>query len=710
MTAASEYFVASDIGGTFTDTVVVDANGGIRRFKSPTTPTDLVDGVLATFALAADSYGLDVGAFVPRIRVFSHGTTVATNALIERRGSRTGVIHTAGFGDTLFIMRGFKGFGLDEATLKDFRHFTKRPPLLGRELVREVPERVDYKGDVLLPLDEQATRRAARELAAEGVEAVAVCLLWCTQHPQHEQRVVEILREELPDAYVCASSDVLARVGEYERSQTTVVNAYLGPLVTRTTSSITGRLGEAGLAHPPLLMQSNGGVTSVARAGEHPVSFLLSGPVGGVVGSQHVAAAIGERNVITTDMGGTSFDVGLVVDGRPLLQPSSFVDHQPIGVSTVAVETVGAGGGSIATFADGVLRVGPESAGAVPGPVCYGGGGTEPTVTDADVVLGLINPESFLGGRKRLDRDAAYRAIDERIATPMGISVEEAAEGIKRIVDARMSDLIRQVTVHQGYDPREFSIVAFGGAGPVHASSYGDGVGVDRIIVPMTASVHSAFGILSSDLVVAKEQSRSFLTPPGTSDAAPYVDAAEVSAIVSRLEDEAVALLVEQGLDRDQVRIERQVDMHFRFQIHELTVPLPDGELDGVALDRLVERFVAEYEQRMGEGSAFTAAGVEFVTWRVIATGSIERPEADAEDGEPVAVPAVPIRQDQVYAGGWRAADVYDEASLRPGSTIAGPAIVELPDTNIVVGVGQSAAVDRRGNVVISANRAGAEA
>jgi len=706
MSSADGFFAASDIGGTFTDTVVADATGAIRRFKASTTPDDLVRGVLATFELAAEDLGLPLTEFVSRIRLFSHGTTVATNALIERRGSRTGVIHTAGFGDTLFIMRGYKGFGLDEARLKNFRHFVKHPPLLPRALVREVPERVDYKGRVLLPLDEEATRVAVRELVAEGVDSLAVCLLWCTAHPEHEARVAEIAREEAPDLYVSTSSEVLARVNEYARSQTTVVNAYLGPLVSRVTASITDRLGDEGLAHRPLLMQSNGGVTSVDRAGEHPVSFLLSGPVGGVVGSRYVADALGEPNVVTTDMGGTSFDVGLVVDGRPLLQASSYIDNQPIGIPTVAVETVGAGGGSIARVEDGALLVGPASAGAVPGPACYGGGGTEPTVTDADVVLGLINPDTFLGGRKKLDRAAAETAIRTKVAEPLGISVEEAAEGIKRIVDARMADLIRTVTVHKGYDPREFALVAFGGAGPVHAYSYGAGLGVKKIVVPITASVHSAFGILASDLVVTKELSRSFMTPPGSTDAAPHVEVGPINEILDGLQADAVSLLTEQGLTREDIHIERVVDMHFRFQIHELTVDLPNGTLEPKDLDELVARFVRDYELRFGEGSAFTAAGVEFVTWRVVATGRLQRPafreSAGAETNGNGAAAGGPIRRDQMYDGGWIDADVYDEHALTTGTTIEGPAIVELKDTNIIVGPDQRGEVDTHGNLVIT--------
>ena len=692
--------VASDIGGTFTDTVVLDATRRLTRYKSATTPDDLVRGVLDTFALAAAERDLSPPQFVDRIRLFSHGTTVATNTLLERAGARTGAIHTLGFGGTLFTAKGYKAFGADEATLKDFRHLTKHQPVVDRRLVREVPERVDYSGRVLMALDEGATREAVRSLVAAGAEAIAVCLLWCTKHPAHERRVAEIVREEAPDVYVSTSSEVLARVNEYSRGITTAINAYLGPRVSRVTASLRSTLGEAGLRGEPLLMQSNGGVTPASQAAARPVNFLLSGPVGGVVGCGIVARAIGEQNVVTTDMGGTSFDVGLIVDGQPLLEKTTVLDSNPIGVPTVGVQAVGAGGGSIARVVDGELHVGPTSAGAIPGPACYGAGGEAPTVTDADVVLGLINPTTFLGGRRALDRDAAVTAIRTRVAEPLGLSVEDAAAGIKRIVDAKMADLIRQATIHRGYDPRRFALIAFGGAGPVHAYSYAAGLGVKQLVVPQTASVHSAYGVLSSDLVVTTERSQSFVTPAGTTGASAYVDATQPERLLSALEREAVGVLAEQGLAERDIRVERLVDMRFRFQIHELTMGL-EGELTAEALDDLVSRFIETYEARMGEGSAFSAAGVEFVTWRIVATGVVERPAqrpiADAERGRPT-----PVRVDRIYDGGWVEAEVYDEASVTPSAAYDGPAIIEMADTNIVIGPGQTATVDEHGNVLIS--------
>lgn len=697
--------VASDIGGTFTDTVVVGADGTVARYKAPTTPDELVAGVLDTFALAAADRGVQLSEFVDGIGLFSHGTTIATNALIQRRGARTGVLFTEGFGDTLSIMRGYKGFGLEQNALKNYRGLVKRHSIVDQSLVREIPERIDYLGRVVRPLDEDATRKIVRELAQAGAEAIAICLLWCTMEPAHERRVAEIVGEELPGAYVSVSHEVLGRANEYARGVTTAVNAFLGPEMATTTASLRERMRDVGLAHDPLLMQSNGGLASVRRATDKPVEFLLSGPVGGVVGSRIVAEALGERNVVTTDMGGTSFDVGLVVDGRPLLQPTTNMDYQPIGVPSVAVQTIGAGGGSIARVEDGLLQVGPQSAGAAPGPASYRQGGTEPTVTDADVVLGLINPDTFLGGRRKLDAQAAREAIGRGVAEPLGLSIEDAAYGIKQIVDAKMVDLIRQATIHKGFDPRDFALVAFGGAGPVHAHAFGAGLSISKIIVPVTASVFSAVGIGASDLMVTRERSHAFKTPPGSTGAAEFVDAAPVNAILTELERAASAVVSEQGLEATAIKIDRYVDMRFRFQIHELTIEIPDFPLDPGRLDELVERFIDTYELRFGEGSAFTAAGVELVNWRVIATGVLPRPSADRPVDAEETETAKPIRHDRIYLGGWQGAAVYDEGALRPGVELAGPCIVELPDTNIVVGAEQRASVDARGNVVIVPTR-----
>jgi N-methylhydantoinase A len=700
---ADGFYVSSDVGGTFTDTVVVDASGVLRRYKAASTPGDVVGGVLATCELAGRAQGMELSELLGKVKLFSQGTTVATNGLLQRRGATVGLLHTAGFGDTLFVSRVWKAFGLEDASLRDYRHLVKPRPLVERRLTRELPERVDYKGSVLRKLDEDATRTAVGELLAEGAEAFVVALLWSFKHPEHERRVKELVLEQAPDAFVTASSDLLPRINDYERTVTATVNAFLGPEVASATVGMRSDLQSRGLPSSPLLMLSNGGVGAVEQVAREPVSILLSGPVGGVVGSRLIGEQLGEPNVITTDMGGTSFDVGMVVDGQPLMQASTVMAHQLVSIPSVAIATIGAGGGSVARADNGLLTVGPESAGAVPGPACYGDGGTQPTVTDADVILGLINPDNFLGGQIKLDPERARKAVGERVAVPLGLSIEAAAEGIQRIVDSRMADLIRSVTIHKGYDPREFVLLAFGGAGPVHAHAYGAELGVKRMVIPVTASVHSAYGILASDLVIAREQTRSFFTPPGSEGASQYVEAGAVNAILDQLERDARETIDAQKLEPSAFETKAFVDMRFRFQIHELTVEIPARPLTAERLDALSERFIESYELRFGEGSAFTAAGVEMVTWRVVTTGKLDKPalaRGATRDGAGVPEP----RSRRVYlAGEWRDAEIYDESALRVDGTFRGPAIIELDDTTIVVGIDQVASVDANRNVILDA-------
>ena len=696
------YYASSDIGGTFTDTAVLDWRGQLRRYKASTVPDNPVQGILATLALAAADDGVELRDLLSRISIFSHGTTIATNAALTRKGARLGLLQTAGFGDTVFINRGYKATGLDEATSKNFRLLTKPVPFVDRKLIREINERIDYKGRVLAPLDEKQARHAIRELLADGVDSIAVSLLWAFKVPDHERQLRDIIKEEAPDVFVTISSDLLPRLGELARTQTAVMNAFLGPKVKSAMRSLVESLNAEGLPHEPLLMRSNGGLSAAGNAADEAVGILLSGPVGGVVGARLVGEQIGSTNVISTDMGGTSFDVGLIVDGRPMIQRETFIERQVVAVPSVAIDTIGAGGGSIATVQNGRLRVGPESAGAVPGPACYGAGGTEPTVTDADVVLGLINPDNFLGGRIKLDAKLARKAIEEKVARPLGLSVEDAAEGIKRIVDSQMSDLVRQATVYRGYDPRDFILVAYGGAGPVHASSYGADLGVDKIVVPRTASVLSAHGILLSDLVVTREQASSLICPAGTDAFSDHIKAEELNRIFGELQESARQALNAQGVDIAAVEYERYVDVRFRPQIFDMSVDVSKYPFENADVDALIEHFIKSYEARFGTGSAFRAAGIEISAFRIVARARLHRAA-----GSEVAVAnghAGGKTTRRVYSdGAWREATVYDEGAIRPGFRFDGPAIVEFDDTTLVVGAGQRAEVDKFLNVTLSA-------
>jgi N-methylhydantoinase A len=697
--------VASDIGGTFTDTVTIDADGTIRRYKAPTVPDDPAAGVLATLELAAEQTQTTLPELLGRVSRFAHGTTVATNAMLEGKRATVGLIQTRGFGDTLSIMRGFKSFGLDEDAVKNFRAMTKQELVVPKRLTREVTERIDYQGRVVAPLDEEDVRRAVRELRAEGVEVFAVSLLWSFKNPAHEQRVGEIIEQETGGAPYTLSSDLLPRLGEYRRTVTTALNASLRPVLGRAVRSLETKLSENGLASEPLLMQSNGGLARVAEIDREAASTIMSGPVGGVVACQYFGALRGNRNIVATDMGGTSFEVGLILGGEAHIANSTWVGRHELALPSVSVRTVGAGSGSIASVAHGLLRVGPESAGAVPGPACYGRGGERPTVADADLVLGYINPDNFLAGRLKLDVERAREAIRAHVAEPLGMEVEEAAEGIKTIVDARMADLIRTATIEQGNDPADFVLYAYGGAGPSHAFSYGRELGVPEIVVPLTASVHSAFGVAASDLTVAEELSDPIISPPGTEDYAAAIDAAELNDRFATITKRAVGRLERANVDVADVHVARFVEMRFRFQIHVLSVPVPEGPLDEDAVRALVRTFIEVYEARFGEGSAFEAAGVELTTFRVVASVPAAKPELQALPGGNGRVASETTRR--VYAQGeWHDARVLGQDAIHAGLELDGLAIVEMADTTIVIGHGQHAVVDQFGNIVIAGGRA----
>ena len=696
----SSYYVASDIGGTFTDTVVIDSSGAVGRYKSSTVPDQPAQGVLDTLVLAAEERGLALEGFLADVEVFAHGTTVATNAMLEGRTRTVGLIQTRGFGDTLAVMRGFKSIGLAEEDIKRFRTLVKQPLVVPRHLTAEVTERIDYAGRIVCPLDEDDVRRAVRDLREAGAEVFAVSLLWSFTNDSHELRVAEIIAEEMPGASVTLSSEFLPRIGEYERTLTTAVNASLRPVLKTSLDSFEHTLARAGLKAGPLLMQSNGGLATFAEVEKRAAATVMSGPVGGVVASQFLGARNGYRNIVTTDMGGTSFDVGLVLNGLPVMSNTTLIGRDQLALPSVAVRAIGAGAGSIASVRNGVLRVGPESAGARPGPACYGRGGVRPTVANADLVLGYLNPGNFLGGRLTLDVDAARAAIEEYVARPAGLTVEQAAEGIKTIVDARMADLVRQVTVEQGYDPTDFAVLAYGGAGPLHAFSYGADLGCPRIVVPITASVHSAFGIGCSDLSMVEELSKPMQTPPGTTDHATALVPAELAATFGELAARARRNLVAAGAAADSITYTKFVEIRFRAQIHVLTVPIEAKEITAADVNAMVDRFVEIYEGRFGKGASFVEGGVEITTFRVVATSPVPRAEFDtgAMSSSTVGEPGAR----RVFCGGqWREARVYRGEQLRDGMHIEGLAIVELRDTTVVIGPNQDAEVDSFGDIII---------
>ena len=696
------FVVSSDIGGTFTDTVVIDHAGMVSRFKAPSVPRDPAQGVLETLSLAADEMAVSLRDFMEQIIFFSHGTTIATNAIIEGKRARVGLLQTQGFGDTLAIMRGFKSLGLDEAEIKNFRLLMKQPAILPKNLIAEVHERLDYQGRIVVPLDEENVKQAIRRLVQNGAEVFAVSLLWSFKNNTHEKRVAEIIRAEYPHSDITLSSELLPRLGEFSRSATVAINAGLGPVVRRAMESLDTTLRGEGLRAKLMIMQSNGGLERASEIPQRAATIIMSGPVGGVVASQYLGNQLDMAHVVTTDMGGTSFDVGIITNYQPMMRNVTHVGRDEVALPSVDVQTVGAGSGSIALVQDGYLTVGPDSAGADPGPACYGRGGVRPTVADADLVLGYINPDYFLGGRMTLSRELAVKAIDEYVATPLGMSPEEAAEGIKTIVDSRMADLIREVTIKRGVDPRTYTIFAFGGAGPSHAFSYAAELGISQVVMPFSASVHSAFGIATADAMAVEEISRPMQSPPGSTEYAKSLDSQIINDLFDALERKTLDRLEAAGLDRNECQILRFIEMRFRFQIHEITVELGQYPLTPSMVDQTVERFITVYESRFGQGSAFKAAGVEMVTFRVVAQGGLHAFHLQKLDVPQTPRTIAPMDERPVYQQGtWKTARIYQGRQLVSGAEIRGLAIVEMPDTTVVVGEDQTAQVDEFGNMIL---------
>jgi N-methylhydantoinase A len=695
------HVIAVDSGGTFTDCVVVDGDGNVTTAKSGSTPADFSVGVLAAVTRAAQALGLGLEELLPDTDLFAHGTTVATNVLLTRSGPRVGLITTKGHEDALIIGRTIqKAAGLVESELTNLARLEKANPIVPRPLIKGVTERVDYKGAVIVPLELEEARRAAAELVAAGVEAIAICFLWSFLLPEHEQAVQKMITTEHPGVFVSSSHEVAPVIKEYERGASTVLNAYLSRDTFAYISALQDKLAAAGLRHDPVIMQSVGGVTSAADAKGHAVSLLSSGPAGGVLGAAALGELIGSANVITTDVGGTSFDVGLVVDGGPAITSVPVFDKYHTVLPVLDVTSIGAGGGSIAWIEPGTghLKVGPQSAGADPGPACYGLGGQRPTVTDANVVLGRIDPGYFLGGTRSLRADLAEAAIREHVATALGVSVVEAAMGIVDILDARMADLVRMETIGRGYDPREFALFAFGGAGPLHVGAYGVEIGAKPIVVPAHSSVFSAYGIAGSDLVRVHQSSDPMIAP---------FDPERLTAVFSRMEQATLADLVSKGLKRDAITTYREVELRFRGQVHEVRVPVPPGDLGGEQVNEILADFEQRYNRRYGRGAAYRKAGIEARTFLVRGVGRLLRPQQrPALLGAPDPA-AARTGERPVYFGEFGAfapTPVYRREMLKPGNVVAGPAIIEAIDTTVLLHPGQSARADGWSNLLLESS------
>ena len=704
----NQFHLGIDVGGTFTDAVLIcEETGRIDTAKVPSTPADPSIGFMAAVERALETGGVDPGA----ISHLVHGTTVATNSLIEGKTPKTAFVTTEGFGDMLEIARQVR------PSLYDV-HFEKLRPLVPRDLCYEVPERLDAEGGILRPLEEDAVREIASALRARGVRSVAVCLLHGYANPVHEERVAGILRQEDPELLISLSSSVCPEFREYFRASTCVINACIVPVVARYLAGIEEGLGRAGLDAELLVMQSNGGVLTAEQAASKPVFMVESGPAAGVVSANFIAGQLGHADLISFDMGGTTAKAGLVLDGRPRVTKEYEVGAQaqpgqgmtraagyPIRTPVIDLVEVGAGGGSLAWVdAGGGLRVGPRSAGADPGPICYGRGGTEPTITDANLVLGRLNPDYFLGGEMELDVDAAAAGIRERCAEPLGLNPVEAANGIIEIANATMINALRLVTVRRGNDPRELTMVAFGGAGPLHANRLCMEMRIPTLVIPPSPGTASALGLLVTDL--RHEFSRTRVT---AADAA-----AEQAAVTGRIrslfetmEEEGRRTLRREGVAPAVMEFRRGIEMRYAGQSSEVAVSLPHegthAELDARALADAVRRFHGEHERAYGHG--YPEQPVELVNFTVTAIGRIARPRLPRIASNGAGVSDARRGARRVYfsdAGGFVETAIYDRARLGAGHVVAGPAVIEEVDSTTLVHAGYRATVDEFGHLLIA--------
>jgi N-methylhydantoinase A len=689
------YFCGVDIGGTFTDCVVVGDDGQVFNTKVSSTPPTFHEGFLNALEAATDHLGKPLEEFLGETRLLLHGTTVGTNVLVQMRGAKTGLLTTRGHGDALPIMRSYgRSAGLPIDRLLHVSRHVKPDPIVPRSLIKEVSERIDQAGEVYLQLNEEEARSAIAELLAEEVDAIAISFLWAIANPGHELRVKALVEELAPETFVCCSHELISKPGEYERTAGTAINAFIGPTSSGYIQRVDRATTDAGYEPPLLIMQASGGVVSAAEASEKPLFTIGSGPVGGVTGAAYLASERGDTEVIACDMGGTSFDVGIVAGGEPLTSSETTINQYTFYMPRLDIESIGAGGGSIVWLDEnsGTLRVGPESAGASPGPACYGRGGERPTVTDCDVVLGRYGRGARLAGDIELDYDAAVAALAP-LAEHLGMDVVEAAAGAVRIVDSQMAGLMRQMTVERGLDPRDFGVYSFGGAGGLHAVAFARELGSSQVVVPLGdfASTWSALGVMTSDVLHVHERSELISEP---------YDPAELDRIFTELEEEAREQLRADGFAPDRTELRRVVEMKFSLQINQVEVPVPDGRVTPEVAAGQVERFIERYEEIYGEGTGFAGAGTQIGLARVYARGFIATPPLPEAAADTSAGPS----SREVYwseTGAFEDTAIHSPTSIGAGSTIDGPAILELPSTTVAVPPGATARIDSYGSIAI---------
>ncbi|WP_027415134.1 hydantoinase/oxoprolinase family protein [Aneurinibacillus terranovensis] len=675
--------VATDIGGTFTDLVYLDENGNIGTAKSDTTPPNFEQGVIDV---------IKKSNITPEaINTFIHGTTVIINALTERKGVKTGLITTKGFRDVLEIARG------NRPDLFNVR-YEKPTPFVPRYLRQEVSERLNYKGEVISELAIEEVKAAVEQLRSEGVDAIAVSFLHAYANPSHEKKAVEMIKQVWPEVAVTASHEVTKEWREYERTSTSVLNSYVKPIASSYIDKLDKHLQEIGVAGNKYIMQSNSGTTTFEQSKETPINMVESGPVAGIFGSAILGKIIGEENIIAFDIGGTTAKCSLIEKGEVKVTTEYKIEKDdrnagyPIKVPVVDIVEIGNGGGSIAWIDEaGSLKVGPQSAGAMPGPVAYGRGGENPTTTDANLVTGRLSPKNF---QNTVNMDSVKQAIQEKVAQHFNISVEDAALGIIRIANSNMLNALKLISVRKGYDPREFSLVAFGGGGPMHALALAKELGVKKVIIPIAASVFSAWGMLMTDL--RHDYIQTYIRRMNN------LSLDELNGEWNRLEDGAIGQFAQEGITQDKVLFARYADIRYVGQEHAVKVPVPNGVMGSATIDEVVRRFHDLHEQHYT--FKLEGAPTEIVNLHLTAFGVVQKPQiARLQNVGDNAVQALKeVRKVLFEDNGWLDTNVYSREILNAGSSIQGPAIVEEQSSSTVVYPGQSLVVDEYGNLIIN--------
>jgi N-methylhydantoinase A len=662
--------IGIDVGGTFTDVVAMNASGQRARAKAPTSQSQ-ADGLIDALTVLAESQGVDLNTLLSNTTHLSAGTTIVTNTIAELNGRPTGLLVTKGFRDTLRIARSPR-----VPTVDPFAQVSM-PEIVPNRRIGEIDERVDATGAVVVELNDDQVRSTVRRLVeVEGAEAIAICYLWSFLNTDHELRTRDLIREDFPDVFVSTSCELYPVIREYERMTTTVLNAFVSQVVGNYVTQVDDRLADAGFAGRVYLGQSLGGVLDPAEAKERPLHLFNSGPVGGVVGSRRLADALQMGDVITADMGGTSFDVALVREGTPDVTHRTVMERFETGLSQVDITTIGAGGGSICWVDErGAPRIGPKSAGSNPGPACYGRGGTQPTVTDISAVLGYLDPDTFLGGAMTLDTEAAVKSVEEHLGD-LGGSAREIAPKVHRIILSTMLDAVHSVSVRRGRDPRALSMIAYGGASGLFVAEICRGIGISRLVLPDYAAVYSAMGMLSGDAIRTEAQSVAWFPETGELDV--INDAFEAMTTRARQN------MTSRGFGDDVVEITYQADIRFAGQSFDVTIELPVKQFAESDRRQIVDRFKERYSVLYGTGSVWAEFPAQVMTARVLARGLRPKPPLDQNT---IVQGSAGVRGSrEVYvpdADDWQTVEVHDAGSLTPGHSVAGPCLVEDVDTTI---------------------------